>query len=339
MSPVSPSPVSPSPVSPSPVSLPTALRLRPNRSVHRLGPGAQLLGLDPDSALAVEGLPPALVQMLDELDGPVERAGLVERAVARGVDAAEAEELLGELVAAGALVDAAEHRRRERHRAGSVVVVAGEGPLTVGVVVGLTQAGVGTVHTDTGGTVLAGDLGTGFLDEDRGRDRLAATATAVRRLCPAAGTGPPPARLVPDLVVVADSGAPEPERLAELHATATAHLPVRLRDGVGVVGPLVLPGRSTCLACLELYRAGRDPSWPTVSAQLVGRRGRADPAGTAAAAALATAQAVAALDGAAGFRPTPPTLGATLELDVSAGAVLRRWWTPHPGCRCGAAGR
>ena len=28
-----------------------------------------------------------------------------------------------------------------------------------------------------------------------------------------------------------------------------AHLPVRVRDGTGLVGPLVIPGQTSCLGC------------------------------------------------------------------------------------------
>src|SRR5690606_3999495 len=62
---------------------------------------------------------------------------------------------------------------------------------------------------------------------------------------------------------------------------------------------------------------------------------RAASACVTATAGLATAQALVALGGpdtAAG----PPVLDATLELDVDAGTITRRAWTPHPDCRCGA---
>ncbi|WP_433558067.1 TOMM precursor leader peptide-binding protein [Pseudonocardia xinjiangensis] len=318
-------------------SSPVMLRLSPHRSVLRLGPRARLLGLDPATAVAVDDLPPALAAMLDELDGPVGHAELVARAVHRGVEAAEADALVWELVAAGALVDATALDRATRNRATSTVVVTGCGPLSVGVVVGLAQAGVGAVHVETSGPVLSADLGTGFLDTDRGHDRLAATRAAVRRLCPGVTTGPPPQRLVPDLVVLADALAPEPERVTELHAGGTAHLSTRMRDGVGIVGPLVLPGRTACLGCLDLLRSAHDPGWPTVAAQLVGRAGRGDPAAVRATAALAAAQVLAALDATAGGGPPPPTLDTTIELDVVAGTLVRRTWSPQPGCGCGAS--
>jgi len=293
-----------------------------------------MLGLDPAGAPVVEGLSPALAEMLDELATPTGVGPLVARAVERGADAGAADALLRELVHAGAVVDAALADRAERHRAGSAVVVSGRGPLAVGIVTGLVHAGVGAVHTDTGGTVRSVDLGTGLVDADRGSERLAATRAAVRRLVPTAATDRPP-RGAPDLVVLADT-VPEPVRLADLFATGTAHLAVRLRDGIGVIGPLVLPGRSTCLRCLEVHRGARDPAWPAVAAALAGRSGRADPACTAATAALATAQALAALDGTARGGAEPAALDATLELDVRAGTLLRREWEPSPSCGCGA---
>ena len=47
-----------------------------------------------------------------------------------------------------------------------------------------------------------------------------------------------------------------------------AHLFAVVRPSVGVVGPLVLPGRSSCARCHDLHRRDRDAAWPTVAAQL-----------------------------------------------------------------------
>jgi bacteriocin biosynthesis cyclodehydratase domain-containing protein len=329
-------------------ALPRTLRLPPHRSLLHRGPSARLIGLDPRTALAVDDLPPPLARMLDELAAPTDRAGLVARAVRRGADVGAAEDLLRRLLDADALVDADGPERVAGNRAAAVVAVVGEDRLAAGVAAGLALAGVGTVHVSgvNGGVVQANDLGTGLLDADRGRPRADAVADAVRRVAPRARVGPTPTRPLPDLCVLADVAAPDPVRVAALHRDVVAHLPVRLRDGTGVVGPLVLPGRSACLGCVELHRSDRDPGWPTVAAQLVDRPGRGTPATAAATAALGVAQVLAALDGAAGgagfdggAAPGPPALGATLELDVAAGVLLRRPWAAHPSCTCGAPPR
>lgn len=277
-------------------TLPAAVRLPPYRSVLPRGPRSRQLGLDPVSAVAVDGLPPALGAMLDELDGAVAVDGLVARAVGRGARAEQAEALLRTLLGTGALVDATAAERVARRRAAATVLVSGDGAVPDGVTAGLTRAGVGTVRAA------------------RGRSAAA------------------------DLVVLADPGGPSPGHVAALLADGVAHLPIRLRDGAGVVGPLVLPARSACLGCLELHRCARDPEWPLVAAALLARPGRADPACVAATVALGTAQALVAIDGGdgAGTGP-PPALGATLELDVAAARLTRRPWPPRPDCPCGAA--
>ncbi|GAB2924844.1 cyclodehydratase [Rhodococcus aerolatus] len=138
----------------------------------------------------------------------------------------------------------------------------------------------------------------------------------------------------PALVVLADALVTEPRVCAELVAARVPHLPVLLRDGTGLVGPLVLPGRSACLRCTDLHRRDLDPAWPLVAAQLLGRTGAAGPGTLRATAALACAQVEAVLAGPAG--PAPASLGATLTADLGGGGVPRRPWRPHPDCGCGA---
>jgi hypothetical protein len=40
---------------------------------------------------------------------------------------------------------------------------------------------------------------------------------------------------------------PDPRMLHDLHSQGVAHLAVRVRDGTGLVGPLVVPGVTSCL--------------------------------------------------------------------------------------------
>jgi bacteriocin biosynthesis cyclodehydratase domain-containing protein len=317
-------------------ALPAVIALRSHSRVFTLADGHRFVGLDPDTAVVVEDLPPPLATMLDELGAPAPSDQVIERAVARGAHRQDALALLAQLHGCGAVVDGTGQRLQARRRADASVLVRGDGPLAAGVATGLAAGGVGTVHVRSTGTVSAADLGTGLTDADRGRPRAEAVAQAVRALAPAVVTGRPPARSSPDLVVLTDALLPEPALLSALLAARTAHLPVRLRDGAGVVGPLVLPGRTACLRCLELHRRAREPAWPVVAAQLVGRPGRGDPACALATAALGAAQALAALDGLAGDG-APPLLDATLEIEPMAGTLLRRHWPAHPDCGCGAA--
>ena len=65
---------------------------------------------------------------------------------------------------------------------------------------------------------------------------------------------------------------------------------MRVRDGTGLVGPLVIPGVTSCLECADLHRRDRDAAWPAVAAQLRDTVGIADRATVLATAALALSQ-------------------------------------------------
>lgn len=151
-------------------------------------------------------------------------------------------------------------------------------------------------------------------------------------------TGTPPEPT--DLVVLADYLVADPRVVRDLHADGVAHLAVRVRDGVGLVGPLVIPGVTSCLECADLHRSDRDAAWPAVAAQLRHTVGSADRATVLATAALALNQidrVVRAVRG--GPQPgrsgePPSTLDTTLEFDVNVGSVVARRWSRHPHCRC-----
>ncbi|MFB7722868.1 hypothetical protein [Nocardia sp. NPDC056100] len=136
----------------------------------------------------------------------------------------------------------------------------------------------------------------------------------------------------PDLVVLADALVPDPALVAELMRQRIPHLQVRIRDGHGVIGPLVLPGESSCLRCADLLRCDLEPEWPHLSAQLLGRAGQATPASIAAAAALALHEIDTIAHGDAEFAPA--TLNATLELHLDRPHLDSRHWPAHPLCGC-----
>jgi hypothetical protein len=51
-----------------------------------------------------------------------------------------------------------------------------------------------------------------------------------------------------DLVVLSDCLVADPRMVRDLHSQGVAHLPLRVRDGVGLVGPLLIPGVTSCLS-------------------------------------------------------------------------------------------
>ncbi len=121
------------------------------------------------------------------------------------------------------------------------------------------------------------------------------------------------------------------------------HLIARIQETTGVIGPLVVPGRSSCLRCHDLHRCDRDPAWPRLAAQLATdpvrpARGASAPTASAcdvtlasAVAAHAVMQALAFLDGDTSRRP-PSTAPSRCRFPTAG--MRRRSWTPHPGCGC-----
>ena len=138
----------------------------------------------------------------------------------------------------------------------------------------------------------------------------------------------------PDLTILAHDTPTPDERRQALHADSAAHLAVHLGVDSGVVGPLVLPGFTSCLRCADLHRRDRDPAWGALAVQLtVGRRHgpAADVAVATIVAGVAAQQALAFLDG-----DPPATLDGTIELRLPDWRLRRRSWSMHPECTCAA---
>lgn len=137
----------------------------------------------------------------------------------------------------------------------------------------------------------------------------------------------------PDLVILAGPVSIDPVLIMALARARQPHLHVHCRDGRVVVGPTVIPGKSSCLRCANLYRADRDPQWPFVVAQLISRTPRAEVPALTAAAALVLAEIAATRS------PDLPvqTIGATVEINPAEGLWQRREWPADVRCPCGAA--
>ncbi|MGB7357611.1 MAG: cyclodehydratase [Mycobacterium sp.] len=146
-----------------------------------------------------------------------------------------------------------------------------------------------------------------------------------------------------DLAVLTDNLVADPRVVRELHDAGVPHLAVRVRDGSGLIGPLVIPGVTSCLRCADLHRSDRDAAWPAVAAQLSQTVGTADRATVLATAGLALNEVehvVRAVRNDTGrdsgaVPPAPPaTIDTTLEFDVATGSIAARRWSRHPDCTC-----
>lgn len=215
----------------------------------------------------------------------------------------------------------------------AVVAIHGTGrvgPLLAAI---LAAAGVGRVYaTDTSEARLHQQQPGGLGSSDEGVAFNAATAAAIRRNAPETDTTPLPLDERPDLVVLAVDEPIEDDRRDALHAFGWTHLPVSVTSNAGVVGPLVIPGASSCLRCADLYRLDRDPAWNAIAVQLATPRRPRDGSSVALAstiAGVAAAQALAFLDG-----EDPATIEGTLEVHSPDWRIRRRTRPHHPDCDC-----
>jgi bacteriocin biosynthesis cyclodehydratase domain-containing protein len=331
-------------------------------SVRRLWRDAETLqlGRPPGRASVLAGLDPPTRAVLALLDGTRDTAQVVAAAELAGCPAARTHALLDLLADAGLLHDGSADAdvlrhllplERERlsadiaslalvHGDGGLAAVRRRGQARVTVLGGgrvgaplaalLAGAGVGGVDVRDEAPARPQDVGVGGLRlADVGRSRGEAARELLAAGCPGVDVR---VQRSPDLVVLAPSGREPLDTLTPLLAPGCPHLVAEVRDGVGVVGPLVVPGSTACLRCLDLTRTDLDPDWPALAAQL-GMAVRATPPCdgplAAAVAAQAALQALALLDGL-----PPASAGGTLELALPDWRWRRRSWATHPACGC-----
>ena len=199
----------------------------------------------------------------------------------------------------------------------------------------LAAAGVGYVHVSEFGDVRLRDaIPGGLCADDEGARMAVAVSAAIRRAAPAVNSSSSSSQPA-DLVVVT-TGAPVPRPLAVSFAHAgQPHLVTGVWGAAAVVGPLVVPGRTSCLQCADLQRRDRDPAWPALAAQLAASprdRAPSDVCICSLAAAVTALQCLSFLDG-----ELPATIEGTLELALPDWRLRRRSWPIHPDCRCASS--
>jgi hypothetical protein len=136
----------------------------------------------------------------------------------------------------------------------------------------------------------------------------------------------------PTITVLAPDTVVDPVRRDRLTQAGLAHLSATVVEGGATVGPLVRPGLTPCLRCVDLHHTDRDPAWPVLLAQLT-----ADHPGAAACdVVLATMAAAVAAHLVLGFVDSPTGPGSGIAYAVTADEAVPRPRTYgfHPACGC-----
>lgn len=240
----------------------------------------------------------------------------------------------------------------QRH--GSVVEIQGLGRTGFHIAYGLAMAGVGTVIPNDG-TLLEENQASAAhwlstMGVGHNRDDLADPSSALKRTHARKN---PPSRAAmtkkwlnsvfpevattsdqrPDVVVLVDQAVADPVKAIPLMQSDQAHLSVVIRETDLVVGPLVRPGATPCLRCLDLHRTDMDDAWPRVAAQVAGSSWtmmrQEETVLSLAGASIAVAHVLSEIDG-----EHPPSVGATIELSLPSATIERHVWARHPECGC-----
>ena len=301
--------------------------------------------------------------LLRSLDGSLDREGLDRLAIRVGLSPGDVAELLGLLAERGLLLDAsapgahpgqtdderarlapdlvslalrhgaaAAARAAFHRRSTSWVDVRGAGRVGSAIATLLGAAGVGRVSVaDPIPAAPADQSPAGLTRLAAGGSRELATRERVRAVAGSVRVARQAAPASPHLVVLAPDAGPDSALVTTWSRRTIPHLLAFVRETTGVVGPLVVPGQTGCLICLDLHRRDRDPGWPVVASQL--GRGSAGSACDVALATLVAAQAamqvLAYLDGTG-----TAVQDGTLETSLRTGVTRRRSWSPHPTCGC-----
>ena len=124
-----------------------------------------------------------------------------------------------------------------------------------------------------------------------------------------------------DVAVLVSSFVVSPMDSQPWLAQDTPHIPIVFTESGATVGPLVRPGTTACLGCVELGRVDRDEAWSAIAPQVWGRTATVN-------AALATHAAATVL---ALF-----TARAGKVVHISGSTLARRTTTSslHPRCGC-----
>ncbi|GAA4230206.1 hypothetical protein FHR32_001676 [Streptosporangium album] len=328
-------------------------------------------GLHPRHTVVLADLEPEVRQWIEGLDGMRHLPGVLAGAADAGIGEEHGKALLDLLVSRGVVDDAgtspgplrgltmAEQDRLQpdldvlslspgttdgglaklERRRDAQVRVYGAGRVGAQVVTLLAASGVGRLCVVDPGVTRPRDVVPGGLSwADVGTSRQEGAVAAAMTVAPSvtAWTGDHAAHLAdgtrrPDLAILAPVEPLDGLLVEELIAWKIPHLLVTAFEGCGSVGPMVLPGRSTCLQCLDLIRRDRDPGWPVVSARLGGFPAGEIACGTVMSslvAAAAAGHALALVDGCA----TSVTNG-TIDILPDL-RWRRRSWSVHPQCRC-----
>ncbi|MEI8056747.1 MAG: hypothetical protein WCI29_05030 [Actinomycetes bacterium] len=323
-------------------------------------------GIDPRTAILVDGLSAIASSALVRLDGSLTRGELIHLIP-------DFDELLDQLNDHHLLDDdpgpntALSQLRRERsahdiaalaltegglpeaiavmtRRAASTVIVRGNDRAAAHVAVGLAAAGIGVVTISGPDRVPTSSDLTPVGPVEPEISWIEQVSEAIRRhgAHPHSTAKQPSRPAVAVICSAADADLPwtDPELADDLMSDGVPHLPVAVSGAAARVGPLVIPGRTPCLVCVDLRARDDDRAWPALANQLRLRHPQSlahDGVLATAASAFAVAQVLRVIDHPATAHESA-SASAVIEFRHPDALGIPVPVVVHPACGCGWGG-
>ncbi len=140
----------------------------------------------------------------------------------------------------------------------------------------------------------------------------------------------------PTVAVLADAPHPDVPAHADHTGLDLPHLHIGIHGARAVIGPLVVPGLTSCLRCAHLHRRDADPSWPLLAVQWAHAAASAGgPTVDPLLARLAADLAALHLRSWSDYPDDPERWGdRAVEVGLPDGTAVRQARPPHPLCGC-----
>ena len=205
---------------------------------------------------------------------------------------------------------------------------------------GLAAAGVGHLISHDEQQVLPQDLGpTGYPSQLLGRPRVDALRTLLaaspNKAIVSTGKKLLEKQLQKiDCAVLIVQQAIEPRRYSHWVNRDVPHIAVSFDTQFTSVSPMIIPGQTACLFCLDTMRTSKDSNWPVIASQLVASQKKFDDAASQLFTAGVVIQKILArIDKVAGFELSEENLSG-YRMNLRTGEITEFVWPKHKACGC-----
>jgi molybdopterin/thiamine biosynthesis adenylyltransferase len=205
---------------------------------------------------------------------------------------------------------------------------------------GLAAAGVGQLISHDEQQVQRADLGpTAYPSQLLGRPRIDALRTMLaaspNKAVVSTGKKILEKQLQKiDCAVLIVQQAIEPRRYSHWANRDVPHIAVSFDTEFASVSPMIIPGQTACLFCLENMRTDQDSNWPVLASQLIGSQKKFDDAASQLFAAGVVIQKILArIDKVAGFEQSEENLSG-YRMNLKTGEITEFVWPKHKACSC-----